>query len=162
MDFERYIYLTRRTCNENLNKSEKVKNYEWCLDEEYGEIKGVLKKIWWHNHVKDDEKIKLELGDFMFYVARLYDIRMYDIEEKPLSVPYDNLYDLIHKGLKRELFYYLEEPDQYSLNQVYWYIVFICEMLGFDIEEIFKMNTDKLILRFPEKFTYDGSINRIY
>ncbi len=47
-----------------------------------------------------------------------------------------------------------------ELGDIAWYIAFTAEALGYDLEEILKMNVDKLRKRYPDGFSAERSIHR--
>lgn len=47
-----------------------------------------------------------------------------------------------------------------EIGDLLWYIVNLCSINGFDIEEIMHTNIMKLLKRFPEKFDADAAIFR--
>lgn len=66
-------------------------------------------------------------------------------------------------ALKKTIFYG-KELDSVNLKEelgdLMWYIAIACESLGTSIEEVCKININKLRARYPEKFTSDAAINR--
>lgn len=47
-----------------------------------------------------------------------------------------------------------------EIGDVLWYLAMMCDSFGFDIEEIAKMNIDKLKERYPEGFSEYASQHR--
>lgn len=47
-----------------------------------------------------------------------------------------------------------------ELGDIAWYLAETATAIGYDLEEIFKMNIDKLKKRYPNGFTTSDSINR--
>lgn len=47
-----------------------------------------------------------------------------------------------------------------ELGDVAWYLAVSADALGYDLEEIFQMNVDKLKARYPNGFNADLSVNR--
>ena len=52
------------------------------------------------------------------------------------------------------------EDIKKEIGDVMWYLAMICDSFGFDIEEIAKMNIDKLKERYPEGFSEYASQHR--
>lgn len=48
-----------------------------------------------------------------------------------------------------------------ELGDVLWYWVFLCETLGFAVDDVMTANVEKRRKRFPEGFTTEGSLNRV-
>jgi NTP pyrophosphatase (non-canonical NTP hydrolase) len=47
-----------------------------------------------------------------------------------------------------------------ELGDVAWYLAVSADAIGYDLEDIFQMNVDKLQARYPESFDRNKSINR--
>ena len=47
-----------------------------------------------------------------------------------------------------------------EIGDVMWYLALICDSFGVDIEEIARMNIDKLIERYPDGFSEYASQHR--
>lgn len=47
-----------------------------------------------------------------------------------------------------------------EVGDVCWYLAMICESMGWNLDEIFQMNVDKLIARYPEGFDTERSNHR--
>lgn len=68
-DANTYQELAGRTDNDERPPE----YYLLCLCEEAGEVAGVYKKHWGHGHELDLDKVKKELGDVAWYLARAAD-----------------------------------------------------------------------------------------
>ena len=44
-----------------------------------------------------------------------------------------------------------------ELGDILWYVAIICSEMGWPMEEIMRMNIDKLRLRYPNKFTKENA-----
>lgn len=53
-----------------------------------------------------------------------------------------------------------EEHAKKEVGDVCWYLAMICESMGWNLDEIFQMNVDKLIARYPEGFDTERSNHR--
>ena len=65
--------------------------------------------------------------------------------------------------IKKWLFYGKEYDRTHALKElgdIMWYIAIAADALGSDLDEVMKMNVDKLKARYPEKFAQDLAINR--
>jgi NTP pyrophosphatase (non-canonical NTP hydrolase) len=64
---------------------------------------------------------------------------------------------------KKELAY-RKEIDwiniQEEMADILWYIAGLCDINGFDLEEIMDNNIKKLMTRYPERFTTEHALNR--
>lgn len=47
-----------------------------------------------------------------------------------------------------------------ELGDVAWYLAETATAIGYDLEDIFQMNIDKLKKRYPEGFSVEKSVNR--
>lgn len=66
-------------------------------------------------------------------------------------------------GFKRAIFY--GKPLDITnvreeLGDFFWYIAILMDEFGFSFEEVMKLNIQKLLARFPEKFTEVDALNR--
>ena len=84
-----------------------LSNYALGLVCEAGEAGDIIKKVVYHGHDLDEQELKKELGD------------------------------------------------------VLWYLSNICNVLGYSLEDIAKMNIEKLKKRYPNGFNTKDSVNRL-
>ena len=83
MNFNEYQELCSRTAREFEEKD----RLKWTLVSalglcgEAGEVGDYLKKVYGHDHPLDDEKLKKEIGDCLWYVADLCTKHNYSMEE---------------------------------------------------------------------------------
>lgn len=47
-----------------------------------------------------------------------------------------------------------------ELGDIAWYLAETAHAIGYDLEDIFRMNIDKLRARYPEGFSVEGSVSR--
>ena len=67
--------------------------------------------------------------------------------------------------IKKHLFHgHLLDVDELirELGDICWYIALTAELIGTDFETILETNIDKLKRRYPEGFSEEKSINRLY
>ncbi len=69
MQFNEYQQLAERTASVQKDKRERFTNFAFGLAGETGEVIDCLKKHLFHGHPLDREKLKIELGDLLWYVA---------------------------------------------------------------------------------------------
>lgn len=68
------------------------------------------------------------------------------------------------ENLKKMLFHdhpMDERALRNELGDVLWYWVFLCETLGFSVEDVMTVNVEKRRKRFPEGFTAENSLKRL-
>lgn len=66
-------------------------------------------------------------------------------------------------AIKKEIFYGKNSDIvniKEEISDVLWYCAIACDAMGTDLEEVMKINIDKLRARFPEKFTEENAQNR--
>ncbi len=68
--FDQYQQATARTDN-HTNDKEAILNFALGIAGEAGEIVDIVKKLIFHNHPADKEKMRDELGDQLWYVTRM-------------------------------------------------------------------------------------------
>jgi NTP pyrophosphatase (non-canonical NTP hydrolase) len=81
MKFKEYQELASRTANDDNEKNYKLANYAMGLSGEAGEVTDYLKKVVFHGHELDTEKLKDELGDVLWYLSNLANIVDIDLHE---------------------------------------------------------------------------------
>jgi NTP pyrophosphatase (non-canonical NTP hydrolase) len=70
LNFLEYQEATERTAPTG-GKLTRLHNYVYGLNGETGEFTDYLKKVIFHYHRQDDEAVKSELGDILYYLTRL-------------------------------------------------------------------------------------------
>jgi len=66
-------------------------------------------------------------------------------------------------NIKKHLFYKraIDETNmKEELGDLLWYMAIICDVYGWDFEDIMERNIEKLRVRYPEKFTVESAIER--
>ncbi|WP_128894940.1 nucleoside triphosphate pyrophosphohydrolase family protein [Longirhabdus pacifica] len=82
MDFNTYQRQAERTMNlGDGDEKKKYANFAMGLSGEAGEVTDYLKKVCFHDHNLDKDKLKDELGDVMWYVAALASVSNIPLEE---------------------------------------------------------------------------------
>ena len=71
LSFIEYQKEARRTANTNLSERMVYANFGMGLAGESGEVCDYLKKVAFHDHDLDKEKLADELGDVLWYIANL-------------------------------------------------------------------------------------------
>ena len=72
MEFNEYQQLAERTARKANDTPEKrFINFSFGLTGETGEVIDCIKKHLFHGHPLDQEKLKIELGDVLWYIATL-------------------------------------------------------------------------------------------
>ncbi len=69
MDFKTYQKHMFRTANHTLDKKEMLVNACLGLAGEAGEFNDAIKKVIYHGHNPDTEKLTFELGDILWYIS---------------------------------------------------------------------------------------------
>ena len=73
MNFDDFQQGTRLTVNPDINPDYVLAHWGMGLSGEAGEICDYLKKVVFHSHRLDINKLKDELGDLLFYLAQTAD-----------------------------------------------------------------------------------------
>lgn len=74
MTFDEYQQLSLRTAPRGLSQFDRMNMGAMGLSGEAGEVTDMLKKISFHGHLPDKEKIGKELGDVLWYISYLADV----------------------------------------------------------------------------------------
>jgi len=86
--FDDYQKRAARTRNPKLSAEEAIAQSGLGIAGEAGEVADYLKKVLFHGHSVDVEKIRAELGDVLWYVADLattYGIDLSDVAEANIA-----------------------------------------------------------------------------
>lgn len=173
MKLTEYIKQSERTLN-NLGKKLNVLHASLGLSTELGELLDIYKRNIFYKKPLDLVHIKEELGDIMWYLAILYrefeinpeneiintitkdivdsqKIQMLTNKINLLVVQLNNL-ELLNSDHIRRV--------KYFVPKVYEYIIIVCEIYKFNIEDVMQTNINKLKVRFPEKFNEFNALNR--
>lgn len=82
MNFNDYQELAERTARQSHGTTdERFANFGMGLSGEAGEVTDYLKKIVFHGHEFDPEKLEKELGDVLWYVAAIATTAGLSLEE---------------------------------------------------------------------------------
>ena len=81
MNVNEYQRLALVTANKSLTPVQKLENGVMGLCGEAGEVIDIVKKHLFHSHPLDADKLKDELGDVAWYLARTADIIGYGLDE---------------------------------------------------------------------------------
>lgn len=80
MNFQEYQKHAERTAKHESDKHRRLANFSMGLTGEAGEVCDYLKKVIFHGHALEDEKLIKELGDVLWYVAAICNTMGYDME----------------------------------------------------------------------------------
>jgi NTP pyrophosphatase (non-canonical NTP hydrolase) len=81
MKMNQYQDLTARTALYFDDVVEEITAWTMGIAGESGEVADIVKKAVWHNHPWDHQKLAYELGDLLFYIARLSNVIGYSLDE---------------------------------------------------------------------------------
>ncbi len=185
MDFREYVKKAVRTESQFdvITKEHKIKEINNSL---FHSIIWIQTEIWeifeavfvkWKNKEIDIVNLKEELWDVMWYVAIWCNqLDYYNINfEHQYSWKYDfkDIPDFLYKmndisiymldGVKKSLFYvkpYDLEKLKLQLSDIFDILVWLVNFIWGDLEKICEINIEKLMARYPEKFTTEKAVNR--
>jgi len=81
MNFNDYQHYSKRTMNIRVDKILNISNLSMGLAGETGEVVDYLKKVYFHGHEIDKEKMIDELGDVLWYISSLAFVHDIDLED---------------------------------------------------------------------------------
>lgn len=81
MEIKEYQLKSTRTLNKDLSTEQTICNMIFGISGESGEVADILKKSMFQGHKLDEEHLKEEIGDLMFYIANLATIFNFDFGE---------------------------------------------------------------------------------
>lgn len=79
--FSSYQHKASRTRAVAPTPNVELSNYALGLVCEAGEVGDILKKVIFHGHDLDDEELKKELGDVLWYLSNICNVLGYSMEE---------------------------------------------------------------------------------
>ena len=85
MDFNEYQKLAMTTRNKEMTEKDILVNSVMGLSGESGEVIDLVKKHLFHNHELDKDKLKLELGDVLWYLAEAAEALGISLEDIAIS-----------------------------------------------------------------------------
>lgn len=125
---------------------------------EFGEICDLIKKDEFHLHGLDYDKLKLELGDLLFYFVWLWDLAT------------EGRHVLVVMESEQDPFFMMADFSAGIFNNDFW-VNDSCRVLGaiedlagdygFRLEDLMQANMDKLNARYPNGFSEAASQNRV-
>ncbi|MDK2790620.1 MAG: hypothetical protein PWP15_1127 [Methanothermococcus sp.] len=163
MNLRNYEKLSRRTLNENGND---IQNFKLGMIGELGEIADVIKKHKYQGHELNKEKLKEEIGDFMWYYVKWLEINMQKGENKYFEELENEIKEVeIREDLEEVIFnlecisrymFFCNDYKNFAISDVAKLIV--CS--GFSLNEVLEYNIEKLNKRYPQVFGEKRSVNR--
>jgi NTP pyrophosphatase (non-canonical NTP hydrolase) len=81
MKMNQYQDLTARTAPHFDDVVEEITAWTMGIAGEAGEVADIVKKAVWHKHPWNHQKLAYELGDLLFYIARLSNVIGYSLDE---------------------------------------------------------------------------------
>ncbi len=155
--------------NNDLTHNQSINNWLMGMIGEFGELVDILKKIVFHSHPVDKEKLSKEIGDVFWYssvFAHDNDIDFSRLVLNPFIVEnHNHLVDFCFEmfcdlnSLVRNRHY--NSCLYEDLHEFVSSMVSICYFFNFVPGEIMEQNIKKLSARYPAGFSPADSINRV-
>lgn len=164
MTLSEFQELSKRTLNPACGPDS---GYVLGLIGETGEITDIIKKVVWHGHPLDRDKLCLELGDLAFYVAAeatTLGMALQDIfvARTSLQDPAE-LCKMMAKHVA-EVLWWISYPSASGTMAALHALIGTIDALGavYSIprDEILQRNYDKLLARYPHGFSQAASQQR--
>ncbi|UZT28588.1 nucleotide pyrophosphohydrolase [Bacillus phage vB_BceS_LY5] len=170
----KYQEMSRRTAPKDMS----ILNIALGLVGEAGEIADLIKKQEYHGHPINLPEIKKELGDLLWYFARLCDYNnskfSEDISQTFQALQKEGSKGIVADGIIKTVIILnmhvnyisgdimLTGNGEYSdAIMVFACIAKIATHFDIDLEEVAGLNIEKLYKRFPEGFSREASIARV-
>ena len=136
------------------------------IQTECGEAIDTLKRHIFYGKEIDYINLQEEIGDIMWYIALA--IADKPNEKHELTFMWDRgMCPTSQDELVLNLYYHLNQilkvQQVMTINQIREYLYHtdaMCHLLGVSLEEVCRMNINKLKTRYPEKFTEEAALNR--
>lgn len=102
-------------------------------------------------------------NEYQFLAARTINYNLNDTEKQYHALhgivgevgEIHSMYQKVYQGHE-----YTEEHMKKEFGDLLWFIAEYCTAMNWSIEDVMKMNIDKLRARFPEGFEVDKSLHR--
>lgn len=124
----------------------------------------------WQGFFKEDEvNMQEELGDLLWYMANLENLRdlpMRQLQDRLIvdsTMSLTELCDELLDVYKKRIFYNTDKHDakiNHFIGAIKACVIEICIEYKFDVPKMLENNIDKLRARYPEKFTTEDADNR--
>lgn len=149
MNWTKYVAATRKFI---VYPEDTAKQYlAYSLVGEVGELIGLLAKQW-RGDALDLNKVAKEIGDVLFFIARIseyYDYGM--IFEVLLETETTKLDDILTEMQERNWLVLGSTRNHdypYDLNHLLWSILYLMKFFNLTLDQVLQMNYDKLESRF--------------
>ena len=167
MTIEEFQKKAARTCPSLGTKDADIYHMAMGVFTELGELVDAYKKNFAYGKVLDMINVKEEIGDAYWYTVNWLRINGTNISTKADSFVRIPPGSALNEGsvIPKACMYVsgaitLCISDPASVSQLLATLDTICKSLGFNRELIFRNNINKLIQRFPDKFTEEKALNR--
>lgn len=176
MNFKDYQKEASKTIPEGFTKEQMIENAIYGLVGEFGEVVDLLKKARFQGHTLDKEKVILELGDVLWYLAEAatgaelnlyanYKSRegLYKVYEFSKDTEINLIQGICYNSSILYPYRHSENGDSFcrSLTMLLAKLIALAKKFDTTIEEVATKNIEKLRKRYGEKFDSNKSINRI-
>ena len=171
MKFTEYQLLAQRTSNPELDERQHIENGALGLCGEAGEVADLIKKMFMQGHALDKDEVIEELGDVAWYCAELAThaklvIRMDNMERVVYdSIPLtEKVTRLCYNAANTAAMFFYVKTEEKLHKQMLERTLGVCRVIagemGVSMSEVCKRNLEKLLRRYPEKFSTERSVNR--
>lgn len=169
--FQNYAREAEVTMNKDLNASEQLTMCVIGLVAELAELVDEDKKVIYHKHPRNLDKVVKELGDVCWYLAGIYNVigRFASLSEPvaltlasaadsyPMSMQMLLNIALLSRHINSQ---YIVIPQNFT-SYVFDSIFGLCNHYGVELKFVLDTNIMKLRTRYPEGFSSKDSIARV-
>ena len=164
MNLQDYKKCVLRTINADFTDSEMIQNFSFCLIEEVGEVIGILKKHFWHNHNLDKDKLIKEFGDCFWYLVALSEKYGLKPQFNPILVKTNIDTKILLSNLIRHAYNISSGHYPELENNMQSFITVIIQLMDrfdIDLSTVLIKNNEKLEKRYKKEFSFEESKNRV-
>lgn len=174
-----YQQLSTRTMKPDQDAT--TDDYFLGLVGEGGEVVDLLKKILYHKHPVDRDKLCKEFGDATWYIAAMATIYGFDLDAAYLAAEsffaglnsYEPPPNMLCRFYVRicaaidEIRYGETAPENWeailalNIGALLRIIEALAKHYNITLQEVFGVNVAKLKERYPDNYSHDASINRV-
>lgn len=160
MNLKTYVELSERTLIDK-GQTMNLLHAQMGIMTECGELADQIKRHLFYGTELDIVNIKEEIGDIMWYIAILFrrdkinTLRLrqnFDTDIKDLPEVFEALTSII--ALSQDL-------HEYEVSEnIFYELLCITKYFKLDMEDILEISINKLLARFPDKFSEHHAVNR--
>lgn len=157
MDLNTYQNLAKRTFVDLGSQEKNYRHMELGVFGEIGEVLEIIKKNFAYGKDIDEAKLKLELGDIMWYLANLFSMNNINLNSMLFPTEKWTRSFVTDKLLFTDV---LQQFSQHNYPYLVMFVMNICNAFNLKFDSVLEDNINKLKVRYPESFDSNKAIDK--